>query len=106
MPTDVTDANLESSIDNSKSKVVLVDFWADWCGPCHVLAPSLTKLESELEGKLEVLKLNVDENPQMADAFKIQGLPTLVLFVDKEPDQAITGVIPYHDLKRIVERFL
>lgn len=106
MPTDVTDANLESSIDNSTSKVVLVDFWADWCGPCHVLAPSLAKLESELEGKLEVLKLNVDENPQMADTFKIQGLPTLVLFVDKEPDQAITGVIPYHDLKRIVERFL
>jgi len=106
MPIDVTDANLESSIQNSKSRVILVDFWAAWCGPCHVLAPTLAKLEEELEGKLEVLKLNVDENPNMAEEFQIQGLPTLVLFSNKEPEQRITGVVPYHDLKRIVERFL
>lgn len=106
MPTDVSDSTLDSAVKNNKDKLVLVDFWADWCGPCHVLAPTLERLENDFDGRLVVLKLNVDENPHAAEAFQIQGLPTLITFRNGEPDQMITGVVPYHNLKNIVQRLL
>jgi thioredoxin 1 len=106
MPTNITDSNLEEKISQSTAKVVIIDFWADWCGPCHALAPSLEKLESEYNDSVEVMKLDVDTNPESSDLFQIRGLPTLIVFVNGEPETAITGVVPYYELKAFVAKLI
>jgi thioredoxin 1 len=106
MPINITDSNMEESIANATTPVVIVDFWADWCGPCHALAPSLDRLESEFDGQVTVMKLDVDANPESADLFQIKGLPTLIVFMNGEPESAISGVIPYHELKNFVSNLI
>jgi len=102
MPTDATDKTFEDLIISNKDSLVIVDFWADWCGPCHAIAPTLARIEEESQGDVKVIKLNVDDYPEVADAFQVRGLPTLVLFINGEPDNIITGVIPYHELKAYI----
>jgi thioredoxin 1 len=88
----VTDRDFESVVLGGKA--VLVDFWAAWCGPCRQLAPVLEALQKELAGRVTVVKLNVDENPETASRYDVSGLPTVILFTDGEPVHRIHGLKP------------
>ncbi len=99
----VTDSTFESEVLNSPTPV-LVDFWAEWCGPCRMLAPHLDKVAAEQGEKLKVVKLNVDENPKMMQQFQIRGIPTLILFKEGQPVETIVGFKPAKDISEIVGR--
>jgi thioredoxin 1 len=99
----VTDTTFESEVLNSTTPV-LVDFWAEWCQPCRMLAPHLDKVAAEQGEKLKVVKLNVDENPRMMQQFQIRGIPTLILFKEGQPVETIVGFKPAKDISEIVGR--
>jgi thioredoxin 1 len=75
----------------SSEEAVLVDFWAEWCGPCKMIAPILAEVASEQQGKVKVLKVNVDDNPGLARRFEVMSIPTLILFKDGEPAKRLVG---------------
>lgn len=85
---------------------VLVDFWAEWCGPCRMVAPVLEQIAAEHEDTLRVAKLNVDENPEAPARFGIAGIPTLILFQDGKPIERIVGFRPKPQLLAILQRFI
>jgi thioredoxin 1 len=89
-PVKVTDSTFEQMVVES-DKLVLVDFWAEWCGPCKMIAPVLDQLANELDGKLVIGKLDIDENQDTAMAFGVMSIPTLLLFKDGEPVDRIVG---------------
>jgi len=91
-PFHLTDKNFEETI--SKNKVVLVDFWAGWCGPCRALAPTIEELAKELAGKVLIAKLDVDENPQTAEKFQVYSIPTVILIKDCCEVDRIVGLCP------------
>ena len=80
----VTDANFEAEVLQSDIPVI-VDFWADWCGPCKMIAPHLEAISEEMDGKVKIAKLNVDANQQVSQAFRIMSLPTMIAFKGGEP---------------------
>ena len=86
----VTDASFEQEVKKA-SVPVLVDFWAPWCGPCKALAPVIDELASEYEGKLKVVKVNTDDNLNIAQSYHISGIPTLIIFKDGEPVEQMVG---------------
>ena len=73
-----------------------MDFWADWCGPCKAIAPIVEELACEYEGQLTVIKLDVDANPRTASAYRVQSIPTLLIFKDGKPAERIVGAVPKH----------
>jgi thioredoxin len=85
---------------------VLVDFWAPWCGPCRMIAPTLEKLSREYAGKLRIAKLNVDENPRLAAQYNASSIPLLVVFKGGRPVQRIVGAHPEPNLRKFVEQAL
>ena len=91
-PVHLTDANFEETIN--KSSLVLIDFWAGWCGPCRALAPTIEELSKELAGKVLVAKLDVDENPKTAEKFQVFSIPTVVLVKDCCEVDRIVGLCP------------
>jgi thioredoxin 1 len=101
----ITDDNFEQEVLNSKVPV-LVDFWAEWCGPCRAVAPTLEEIASEYEGRIKIAKLNVDENPENAIAFGIRGIPTMIVFKDGTPGERIIGALPKKHIKDVLERTL
>jgi len=91
---------LESSIP------VLVDFWAPWCGPCKAIGPSIDELSKEYDGKVEFVKLNVDEAPFIASKYSIMSIPTIIVFKNGQPDQHVIGMQPKNQLKKMVDKVL
>ncbi len=100
-----TTATWDNDVLNEKG-LVLVDFWAVWCGPCRMVAPTVEELAKEYTGKLKVVKLNTDENPEVATKYKIMGIPTLMFFKDGEKVEQVVGAVPKAQLKDKLESLL
>src|SRR5512136_2474509 len=99
---EVTTATWEKEVLN-ESGLVLIDFWAVWCGPCRMIAPAVEELAKEYAGKVKVVKLNTDENPEIASRYKIMGIPTLMFFKDGQKVDQIVGAVPKPQLKAKIE---
>ena len=95
----VTDATFDTEVRGSAIPVV-VDFWAEWCGPCRMIGPALEEIATELQGKVKIVKMNVDENQQVPAQFGIRSIPTLMLFKDGKLASQKVGAAPKSDLSR------
>ena len=104
-PVEVNDSNFDQMVLQSKTPV-LVDFWAAWCGPCRMVAPLVEELAGEYEGKVAMVKLDVDENPQIASQYGIMSIPTLLIFKDGAPVSNIVGFRPKAELQRSLDAVL
>lgn len=101
----VNDDDFEASVLNADGPV-LVDFWAEWCGPCKMIAPSLDEIDNELDGKLTIAKMNVDENPQTPVKYGVRGIPMLMLFKDGQVAGTKIGALPKQQLSQWVNSLL
>ena len=98
----ITDTDFENLVIKSE-KPILVDYWAEWCGPCKMITPILEEIADEMEGRVLVGKLNVDENSQTPPKYGIRGIPTLMLFKGGEPVGTKVGALSKNDLKKFIE---
>jgi thioredoxin 1 len=103
-PVEVTDANFDEVLGNHP--LVLVDFWAEWCAPCRMIAPVLEELAQEYEGKLLVAKLDVDENPKTAMRYRVMSIPTVILFKNGQPVEVLVGAQPKRNFQAKLEKHL
>jgi thioredoxin 1 len=99
MSTAVKTADFEQEVLKSE-KPVIVDFWAEWCGPCHAVSPVLDKIAEERGGELRLVKVNVDEEPELAQRYGIVSIPTILLFKEGEPAAAAIGAQPKSSLEQ------
>lgn len=103
----LTDASFEKEVLQADSPAILVDFWAEWCGPCKMIAPVLEELASKYLGKIKIGKLNVDENPNTPAKYGVRGIPTLILFKDgKALDKPKVGALTKPQLEAFLEGHL
>jgi thioredoxin 1 len=100
-----TDGNFDDSVLKS-SAPVLVDFWAEWCGPCKRLAPTVDALAVDYAGRVTFGKLNVDENPTVSFKFQIRGIPTLLLFKNGQVVESVVGLAQKDDLKKVIDKHI
>ena len=97
--TKVSDADFESQVLKS-TEPVIVDFWAEWCGPCRMIGPALEEIAGKLDGKIKIVKLNVDENPQTTQKYNIMSIPTLMLFKQGQLASSQVGAAPKAKLEQ------
>lgn len=103
--TNVTSDNFDSVVLKA-ANLVMVDFWATWCGPCKIIAPVIEELAKEYTGKVTFAKLNTDENTDVASRFNIRGIPTLIFFKEGKVLDQVVGAVPKAQLKSKIESFL
>ena len=102
MSKQVSDDSFEADVIGA-SEPVLVDFWAEWCGPCKQIAPALDEIGEEMAGQLTIAKVNIDENPATPNKYGVRGIPTLILFKNGEVASTKVGALPKSKLKELVE---
>jgi thioredoxin 1 len=103
--TNVTDSSFKEDVLDSEVPV-LVDFWAPWCGPCRMVAPVVEEIATQYEGQIKVVKVNTDENPQIASQYGIRSIPTLMIFKDGQKVDMVVGAVPKTTLSNTLEKYL
>jgi len=102
MEVKITDSNFKQEVLKSNIPV-LVDFWAEWCGPCHMIAPAVKEIAKQYEGKLKVCKLNVDEAAMIASTYGIMSIPTLAIFKNGKIVEKVIGAVPKKELEKAIK---
>ncbi len=105
MVTEISDANFDTEVLQS-SVPVLVDFWAPWCGPCRMLAPTIDELSAQYNGKAKILKLNTDENPNSAVKYRINSIPNLIFFKDGKPVNQLVGAVDKSKIQEALDTLI
>jgi len=102
---EVTDSSFKEEVLDS-DMTVLVDFWAPWCGPCRMVAPVVDEISEQYEGQVKVVKVNTDENPNVASQYGIRSIPTLMIFKDGERVDMVVGAVPKTTLANTLEKYI
>ena len=105
MPKQVTDTSFQEDVLNASGPVV-VDFWAEWCGPCKQIAPALEEIAAELGDKVTIAKVNIDDNPEAPSTYGVRGIPTLIMFKNGEVADTKVGALPKSQLMQWIEQNL
>ena len=101
----ITDSAFDADVLGS-DKPVLVDFWAEWCGPCRMIAPSVEAVAEEFDGKAGVFKMNVDENTNVPNKYGIRGIPTLILFKGGQEQERIVGAVTRESISKVINKYI
>lgn len=103
--TEITDQSFDNAVIKADHSV-LVDFWAPWCGPCRLLSPLLEKIAMQYKDKIKIVKLNTDENPEIASKYNISAIPTILFFKNGQVVEQIIGIRPLEEFKKIIDEVL